>query len=343
MPRRVEGPAQPASQVVMMMQSRSSRRTFLARAVPAAFAALLVLLAGSRATQAQEPALIRVGALPTDGTSVVFYAKEMGYFERQGLTVEITTMGSGPAIAAAVAGGALDIGIANVATVAQARARGLPMRFIAPSSMADPTTMTDIVMVAANSTIRTGADLNGKIIAINGLKDLQQISASAWVDKHGGDSKTLHFVEIPIPQMAAAVEAHRADAALDVEPFVSIARARGQGKVIGDVLDGVGARYMVTGWLALDPWLATHADAATRFVLALRGAAEWANAHHHESGVILVKNSKISADLVDTMARAKFGTVLDPALLRPVIDGALRYGVLDAKPDLNDLIWHAPK
>jgi NitT/TauT family transport system substrate-binding protein len=307
------------------------------------FAAMLVLAAGMRGAHAQELTLLRVGALPTDGTSVVFYAKELGYFERAGLNVEITTMGSGPAIAAAVAGGALDIGIANVATVAQARARGLPMRFIAPSSIAEPATMTDIVMVASDSTIRTGADLNGKIIAINGLKDLQQISASAWVDKHGGDSKTLHFVEIPIPQMAAALEAHRADAALDVEPFVSTARAQGQGKIIGDVLDGVGSRYMVTGWLALDPWLATHADAASRFIVAIRGAADWANGHHHESGVILVKNTKISADLVDTMARAKFGTVLDAAMLRPVLDGAVRYGVLNAQPDINAMIWHAPK
>jgi NitT/TauT family transport system substrate-binding protein len=289
---------------------------------------------------AQDLTLLRVGALPTDGTSVVFDAKEMGFFERQGLNVEITTMSSGPTIAAAVAGGALDIGVANVATVAQARARGLPMRFIAPSSMADPATMTDVVMVAKDSPIRTGADLNGKIVAINGLKDLQQISASAWVDKHGGDSKTLKFLELPIPQMAAALEAHRVDAALAVEPFVTVARAQGQGKVIGNVLDGVGSRYMITGWLALEPWLDAHRDAAQRFVAAIRAAADWANAHHKESGAILVRNSKMSADLVDVMVRAKFGTVLDPASLNPVLDGAVKYGVLESKPDVNDMIWH---
>lgn len=311
------------------------------RALALAAAVLTALCA--HAAQAQDITTLRVGALPTDGTSVVFYAKELGYFERAGLNVEITTMSSGPVIAAAVAGGALDIGVANVATVAQARLRGLPMKFIAPSSQAEPTTMTDIVMVASDSTIKTGADLNGKIIAVNGLKDLQQIAASAWVDKHGGDSKTLKFVEIPIPQMATALEAHRADAALVVEPFVSAARAQGQGKVIGDVLDGVGSRYMITGWLALEPWLLAHKDAAARFVTALRGAADWANTHHRESAVILIKNSKISPDLADQMARAKFGTVLDPALLRPVIDGAFRYGVIDAKPDINDLIWRAPK
>jgi NitT/TauT family transport system substrate-binding protein len=307
-------------------------------------AVLALLVAGfvmsSPPAGAQSLIALKVGTLPTDGCSVIFYANELGYFQKNGLDVDIETMSSGPAIAAAVAGGALDVGVANVATVAQARLHGLPLRYIAPSSMAEPSTMTDIVLVAADSTIRTGADLNNKTIAINGLKDLQQITAMAWVDKHGGDSKTLHFLELPIPLMAAAVEAHRADAALDVEPFVSGARAQGQGKVIGDVLDGVAPRFMVVGWFALDPWITAHADAAARFATALRQAAAWANAHHAESAAILVRNTKIPASAIDTMARAQFGLSLDPAMIRPIVDAAVKYGVLDRPVDVNDLIWH---
>jgi len=300
----------------------------------------LALAARPYAASAQTLVAIKVGTLPTDGCSVIFYAKELGFFQKNGLDVDIQTMPSGPAIAAAIAGGALDVGVANVATVAQARLHGLPLRYIAPSSMAEPATMTDVVLVAADSTIRTGVDLDGKVVAINGLKDLQQITAMAWVDKHGGDSKTLHFVELPIPQMAAAVEAHRADAALDVEPFVSGARAEGQGKIIGDVLDGIAPRFMVVGWFALDPWIAAHNDATMRFALAMRQAAAWANTHHKESAAILVRNTKIPASAADTMARAQFGLSLDPAMIRPIVDAAVKYGVLDRPVDVNDLIWH---
>jgi ABC-type nitrate/sulfonate/bicarbonate transport system substrate-binding protein len=140
--------------------------------------------------------------------------------------------------------------------------------------------------------------------------------------------------------MAAAVEAHRADAALDVEPFVSGARAQGQGKVIGDVLDGVAPHFMVVGWLAMDPWIQTHADTAARFATAMRQAAVWANAHHHDSAAILVRNTKIPASVADTMARAEFGLTLDPALIRPIVDAAVKYGVLDKPVDPSELIWH---
>lgn len=294
------------------------------------------------AAGAQALPTVRVGTLPTDGCSVVYDAQELGLFAKHGLQVEISAMPSGPAISAAVAAGALDIGVANVATVAQARAHGVPLRFIAASSVASPATMTDVVLVAAGSPIRTGADLNGKTVAINGLKDLQQITASAWVDKHGGDARTLRFVEIPIPQMAAAVEAHRADAALDVEPFVSAAKARGIGRVVGNVLDGVAPRFMIVGWLATDPWLQAHPDLAARYAAAIREAAEWANAHPRESAAILVRNTKVPASVAGTMARARFGLTLEPALIQPVIAAAVRYGVLERPVDAAELVWRAP-
>jgi hypothetical protein len=46
-------------------------------------------------------------------------------------------------------------------------------------------------MVPKDSTARTGADLNGQIVAINGLKDLTQFTTAAWIDKNGGDVRTV--------------------------------------------------------------------------------------------------------------------------------------------------------
>jgi hypothetical protein len=40
------------------------------------------------------------------------------------------------------------------------------------------------------------------------------------------------------------------------------------------------------------------------------------------------------------MARAQFGLSLDPAMIRPIVDAAVKYGVLDRPVDVNDLIWH---
>lgn len=291
--------------------------------------------------RAAGPIAINVGTLPVDTSAVVFYAQDQGFFKAAGLDVHIQTMTSGPVIAQAVTANAIDIGVANVATVASARLRGVPLRFIAPAAIASDQTRTDLIMVPKDSPIQKASDLNGKTIALNGLKDLQQICAMAWVDKHGGDSKTLKFIEVPFPQMGGAMDQKRVDAALPVEPFASADKATARS--LGDVLDGVGSRYMIVGWLATDSWLAAHADAAARFASAISKAAVWANAHEKESAAILVRNSKLDPAIADSMARAIYGTRLEPALLQPVIDAALKYGIID-KPVLTaDLIWAAPK
>jgi NitT/TauT family transport system substrate-binding protein len=301
----------------------------------------LALASSVRPALAADPIVVNVGTLPVDTSAVVFYAQDQGYFKAAGLDVRIQTMASGPVTAQAVVGGAIDIGVANVATVAAARLRGVQLKFIAPAAIAGDATRTDLLMVSKTSTIEKAADLNGKTIGVNGLRDLQELCVRAWTDKHGGDAKTLKFVEVPFSAMGGALEAGRVDAAMPVEPFVSADRATA--RMLGKPLDGLGARFMIVGWLATDSWLATHADVATKFAGAIAKAAAWANAHEKESAAILVANSKLDPATANTMARAVYGTQLDASLIQPVITGAAKYGIISQPIAASDLIWTAPK
>jgi NitT/TauT family transport system substrate-binding protein len=308
-------------------------------------AAALAIVAGLVAPPAlqAQPALtvVTVGTLSSDNSAAVYYAQELGIFKKYGIDAQISALASGPVTAAAVTGGALDIGVANVATIAVARTRGVQLKFLFPASIASDGTLTDQIAVAKDSTVKTAADLNGKTIGVNGLRDLQQLCAMSWMDKHGGDSKTLHFIEIPIPQMGTALSLHRIDAGMPVEPFVTA--QKDLIRSLGSVLDGVGPRYMVIGYLATDTWLATHADVATRFVRAMREASQWGNTHHTESAAMIERIMHVDPTVGATMNRATYGTDLDPVLMQPVVDAALKYGILDRPVPVSDLIWRAPK
>ena len=314
----------------------------MTRRISALVVVLGLALGGVRAPLgAADPVVVNVGALPVDTSAVAFYAQDQGFFKAAGLDVHVQTMASGPVLAQAVAANAIDIGVANVATVASARLRGVPLKFIAPAAIASDATRTDLIMVSKDSPAQKASDLNGKTIGVNGLRDLQQICAMAWADKHGGDAKTLKFVEVPFPQMGGALEQKRVDAAMPVEPFVSADKATARS--LGSVLDGVGSHYMIVGWLATDSWLAAHPDLAARFASAIAKAAMWANAHEKASAAILVKNSKLDPAVADSMARAVYGTQLEPGLVQPVIDAALKYGIIDKPIPAAELIWTAPK
>ena len=299
--------------------------------------AVLSLLLDVRGASAQSPQIINVGTIPFEANATLFYAQELGYFKDAGLDVRITPLNSGPTVAQAVVGGTLDIGVANVATIAQAHNRGVPFLVVAPGAVSTPTSMTNVIMVANDSPVRSAADLDGKTIAINGLKDLQQIAVSSWLDKHGGDARTVKFIEVPPSQMAAALVAHRVDAAKGDEPFIT--QAKSEVRVLGNVMDGIAPRFMIVGWFSTEQWLKAHPDLAGRFATAMGKASQWANAHDRESLTTFLAHSKVDPQIASSMARSRFAGALDPAMMQPVLDAAAKYGVLDQPVSATDLIW----
>jgi NitT/TauT family transport system substrate-binding protein len=304
-----------------------------------AVAALLMMAAVSGVARADDP-VVNVGALGVDTSANVFYALDQGYFKAAGLDVRIQMLSSGPVVAAAVASGAVDIGAVNVASAAAARDRGLPLRFIAPAAVSDPAAVTNVMMVAKNSPIVSAAQLNGQVIAVNGLKDLAYISATSWLDKHGGDSKTVKFIEVPFPEQGGALDANRAAAIVPTEPFTTADKPIG--KILGNVLDGIAPRFMILGWASTDAWLQTHPDVAVKFQSASAKASVWANSHHRESAEILARQTKVALTVALSMTRATYGTELKPDLIEPVITAAVKYGVVAHAVPVDDLIWHAP-
>jgi NitT/TauT family transport system substrate-binding protein len=298
----------------------------------------LVLIGGSFPLRAasQTPAVINLINLPADNSAEVYYAADLGYFKDAGLDVRITAMTNSAAIIAALAGGSADIGNSVIGAAAQARSRGIPVRFVAPAGLYVDTTPTSALVVPKDSPIHTAAELSGKTVAVSGLNDLTYYATRAWIDKHGGNSADVKFIEFPFPAMGAALQQHRVDAAYNIEPFLTA--TQGEFRILGRAGGGVAPRYQATGWLTTDTWLASHADVALRFAAAIRRTAIWANAHHKESAAILLRYTRIEPEVAARMNRVVYALTLQPNLVQPPIDVAAKYGGQPAIP-AGDLIW----
>jgi NitT/TauT family transport system substrate-binding protein len=189
-------------------------------------AATAAMLVSARAASAQTPAVIRVATGGKESDAQAYYAQELGYFARAGLNVEVQTMQSGSAIAAGVAAGALQIGVASVLVVATAHQRGLPFVYIAPAAQYSSAAPPSVLVVAANSPLRSAQELNGRTIGVLGLRGIDQITAQAWIDQNGGDSSTVRFAEVIRSEMPPALERGTLDAAQLAEPVLSARTAR---------------------------------------------------------------------------------------------------------------------
>ena len=283
---------------------------------------------------------LRIGVFPTEGAAQAFYAKELGYFKDAGLDVTLTTITSASAIAAAVSAGSLDIGFGSAVPLATARAHGIAFRIVAPAVVYAGPPPSQVMAVAKGSPIQKAPDLNGKTLAVNGLREFSELDALAWIDKNGGDLKSVKVVEIPFSAMAEALKAGRVACAAMAEPYLSA--AHNDVRIIGDPLGAVGKKFAMTVWFGAESWLAANPDAGKRFQSAMRRSAVWANTHRAESALMLAKYTKLTPDNLSAMVRSVYGeTGPEAAMIQPVVDCAVQYGgIPPTKAD--DLIWHGP-
>jgi NitT/TauT family transport system substrate-binding protein len=298
-------------------------------------AALLFAL-GSAGSHADEMTTIRVATIPIDAGSQAYYAQTMGFFRSAGLNVQLTSLNNGAAVAAAVAGGAVDIGQSNAVSIAVAHEKGIPFVYIAGANRYSAKNHQAALLVSAESPLRTARDLNGKTIGISGIRGITEIGTRNWMDKNGADSKTVRFLEMPFSGMAGALEKNRVDAALLSEPELEAALNTNHFRVLADVYPAIANDFLFGGWFATTDWAKAHPDLVRAYAHAMQDAARWANGHQRESAAILDKATGIR--MGPSVHRVTFADDLDPTELQPVIDLCAKYGLIKASFPASQIV-----
>jgi NitT/TauT family transport system substrate-binding protein len=281
---------------------------------------------------------LRIGVLPAEICGGVFYGIDRGYFKRAGINVELQMFTNGNAIAAGLASGSLDIGLTDVVNAMAAHTRGLPLVYIAPSLLSTEKAPTFALIVAKDGPIHTAKDVNGKTIAVNGLKNVSQLGFEAWVDNNGGDSKTIKWVEMPFPVMPPAIAQGTIAGGLPPEPALTAAEESGDRVIVMDH-NAIAPAFLLSGWVTMRSWADAHPDTVKRFAQVIRESALWANKNHDESAPILANYTKIPVDVVRKMRRGDFATEFVPAQLQPMIEAAYKYGIIDKSFPMSEIIY----
>lgn len=291
-------------------------------------AILLTIAAMIRPTLAlAEAAQMRVAMTISDATAEGFYAEKGGFFGRAGLDVDLVTLPTGNLVISSLTAGSIDIGMANVGAIAAAHSHGLPFYLFACGSTTSVDAPPITVLVVANdSPIRTAAQLSGKTVGLNALGDLQQAGLMNWIDRSGGNSKAINFIETPHAGQIQALQMGRIDAAVLVEPWITAEKSTV--KIIARPYDSLGKEIMTTGWIANKSWFDANHDLARKFVDAIRATAQWANVNTAATASMLESVTKVPKATILTLNRVRFGERLNVAEIQPIIDASARYGFL---------------
>jgi NitT/TauT family transport system substrate-binding protein len=299
------------------------------------------LLSGSNSARSDGPAgstlekpSIKVGANATINRSALQLAIDRGYFQQEGLEVQVDATDNSTAGVNKVLGGQLDLNLGAYVPFINAKATGSPMKIVAESYVSGPNTTA--LMTRPNSPIRSLRDVPGKKIAVSDVNSLTDLPLKSVLKTNGLDFNNVQWVRVPFPQMINAVQTGNVDAAVMVEPFIT--QSAQQGAVnITDVFTGPTADFPQAGFAATEKFVQDNPKTVAAFQRALiRGQRDASDRNALEP--VLIKDIKIDQSTAPLVNLGLFPTTLEPNRLQRVADLMLEFGVINQPVNVRDMI-----
>jgi NitT/TauT family transport system substrate-binding protein len=190
-----------------------------------------------------------------------------GYFEEEGITVELTEFQDGPSEIAAMEGGSIDlayIGKGAHKLCIQGRAE-----IFAPSSVHT----SDTVIVSAESGIESLEDLAGKKIAFNSGSSSETTLDSA-LSLGGLTRDDVELYDMDVTYMVSAMVSGSVDAAVAWNPYTNQILTSLDGSKEIEFSNG---SINMSSWICLPGWSDENHDVLVRFCRALYKAMDYAS------------------------------------------------------------------
>jgi NitT/TauT family transport system substrate-binding protein len=302
---------------------RRTRRKFLETLAVAA--AGLPLLRAHSWAQAKS----KLGYMKIVDTAPMFVAMERGFFKAAGLELETVPMAGGAVIVQGVTSGDLQIGWTNVISLYQAHVEGFDFKLIAGGATnVKGSNDTHALLVPKGSVVSSARELEGKTVAVNTLNNIVHLMAMAWLDQNGGSAGKVKFVEVPFPQMEAALAAGKIDAASVHEPFASAAVGKGVARLLANPWSDVIGRFLIASWFASDKWLHKNKATALAFVNALNRGVDTISADPKGSRDAIAKWTGLPPELAAKITLPVYDKVLSEKDLQATIDLTQKYKLI---------------
>jgi NitT/TauT family transport system substrate-binding protein len=267
---------------------------------------------GDETAAGGETKTLRVSYVPYVGAAPFILGIEQGFFEERGLQIE-DRQGPAPApIMAQVVSGQLDVGFTTIPALISAVSGGAPLKAISPfDGIIDPENPQGAILVKQDSGIASPKDLEGKQVGVVALQSELDVLLHEVVERDGGDPSQVESVQIPFPEMNAALDAGRVDAVVNVEPFLTQAKDQGGFEEISYPEVEVVPEQAVTAFVASDQFIEENPDTVEQFRAAMEESLRYAADNPEEAQDTMTEVGEIEPDL---LRRINLGVIFDPVL-----------------------------
>jgi NitT/TauT family transport system substrate-binding protein len=295
--------------------------------------------AGAAAGGSEGKSSIKVVVAPIH-FETAYVAKEKGYFDEAGLSVEIVPGADPSANLAQTVSGQADITTASWGVMTTATAKGMPVKVISGNGVVDPNADNSGIVIPKNSPIKTVADLKGKNVGVNGVNTGGDIPMLQAAKAAGIDPKSLTEIAIPYAGMQAALEQGTVEAVFTADSYYHQLVDAGFKSIASPVREFQG-NMPVTVWAATDTWLKSNPGTAKKFNEAMAKAATFYNDPANAQAIvdITARVKGVDASKVNPKAYVPVNTSINLSTGQAGIDAMKDLGFVTKPLTAEAMLW----
>jgi NitT/TauT family transport system substrate-binding protein len=270
---------------------------------------------------AQAGAAARIGYIPVIGTAPIFVANGEGWLKEAGLAPTFTVFESGPNMIQALASGTIDLYVAGIAPLAVARSRGVDIRVVAATAIAENVFVAAPALAkfftpgtTAAAAFKAHKAATGKAarLATQPAGSVPNTTLQYWLwEVAKADKADVEVLPMGIDATQQAVLAGAVEGAIVREPALTIIQTRNPGI------------KLIAGGEELFPGQPGTVVAA--------------------SGAFVTRNPEAVQKLVNSLVRAAALIAASPAKAAPHVGAALGKGIVDPELIQKALVSPASK
>jgi NitT/TauT family transport system substrate-binding protein len=287
-----------------------------------------------------ETVSLKIGVLPIFDSAAAQVALDSGYFEEEGLDIEIQVFASSSEITPALINGDVKFGLTSLVSNFNGLSQNVPIVSVAPGvySGVDEDDVTAFI-VDADSPIESLDDIEGATVSIIAFKSQADMVTRAMLDKAGVDLSAVNFVEIKFPDLQAGLDADRVDAVTAYEPWQTVLVSAGKKVIAHPFTEVFGEETLTQEWVTTDQYASASPDVVERFQRAIAKANQALAddpdlAREAAATLIPTLDPAVAADLILPIWRAES----DRASYDRVLDVMTEYVDYSFEPDFDNYL-----
>lgn len=277
--------------------------------------------------------VVKVGMKQVTSDAGILIGMAKGYYKDLGINIEPVQFNTGQEMINQLAAGQLDVGATvTAAGLMNAMSRDIPVKIVADKgiNVAGKGYYRLVIRKDLVTTIKDYADLKGRRIAIVGTASLDEIALMRVLDKGGLTAKDIDLQVIrSFPDMLVSMNNKSIDAAMVIEPFVTLGMAKDIVDPWKDPADY--DPHAQTALLVFGTSITTKPEVANRFMIAyVKSLRDYNDA--------FFKNIN-RAEIIDILC--KYSVIKDPVLYEKMLPTGLNPdGYVRMQGIAMDIDWY---